>query len=80
MDPRKVWKGTRTTKEKQFGGEASSVFLPFALSVMVTNNCEYRNNLPCIHGFLMHIRREWPITELLSGNVFFPSVSLLYLF
>jgi hypothetical protein len=76
MEPRKIWKRHKDYQENQLGGEASPAFLPFALSVMVTNNCEYSNNLPCIHGFLMHLRRERPISELLGRDVLFSSQSL----
>jgi hypothetical protein len=76
MEPRKIWKRHKDNQEKQLDGEASPAFLPFALSVMVTDICEYKNNLPRIHGFLMDLWREWPISEWLRREIF----SLLYLF
>jgi hypothetical protein len=54
MDPRKIYGKAEGQQENQPGNKACSVPLPFALSVIVPNNCEHRNNSICPHGFLMH--------------------------
>jgi hypothetical protein len=76
MEPRKVVGRQKDNKKTRRAGKASRVFLSFALWFIVPNNCERRNNLPRIHGFLMDLRREWPISEWASAQDFF---SLLYL-
>jgi hypothetical protein len=53
MGPRMVFVKAQVQQENHSGRDARSALLPFALSVMVTNDCEYRNNLPAIHGDLM---------------------------
>src|SRR5260370_42261423 len=57
MEPRKIWKGTRTAG-KPFGRVGHPGFLPFALWLIVPNKCEYRNNLSGVHRFLIHIHEK----------------------
>jgi hypothetical protein len=70
------WKA-KGQQENQTAWDASPVFLSYALSVIVPNNCERRNNLPRIHGFLMDLRREWPISEWLRRETFLFAVPFL---
>jgi hypothetical protein len=45
-------------QENRSGSETHPGFLPFALSVIVPNNCEHRNNLSLVHRLLMHIAKK----------------------
>jgi hypothetical protein len=62
----------KDNKKNQPDREACPAFLPFALSVMVTNKYEYRNNLPCIHGHLMQLKEE---RRTAAGFLIFPDAS-----
>jgi hypothetical protein len=57
MDPRKIFGKAKGQQEDQSGRKAYPLS-PFALSVIVPNKCEHRNNLPRIHRLLMHIQGE----------------------
>jgi hypothetical protein len=58
MGPRKIYVKAQGQPENHSGRNARSALLPFALSVIVTNECEYRNNLPLIHRHLIDVLKE----------------------
>jgi hypothetical protein len=52
------WRKAQGQQENRSGRDAHPDFLPFALSVIVPNKCEHRNNLSLVHRLLMHIAEE----------------------